>query len=964
MANGVKLASGYIELSVKYDGTLASIIKEIKDLEKSAQSAGDAIDKNVTKSADNAQKSIEKATKSTKDLGDEAKATTKQIDKAGKSADDLGKKIDNAGKSAGKVGDELGKGVEKAAKDAGKAVGDAMDKAAKDSGETWRDRITDGLRKAGKEAAEYGKELGREYGPAAGDAIGEEIGKRVGKAIHDSPVGQWINDTLDKVDPYIDGLGRLGDAARDFKDKNVGGAIRDVGDALKGIGQGDAATALDRIATKADEVQTNFLATKDAISGTTSSLMELTNNSGRISGALAAIGRAAGPIAIALEAEQQLESLSKKGNDSLFGGRPVLPEDGIPGTPMWLLNRINNGMGWDAFNPFNPGHGATLPPDPTKGFQSPIPSKPGVPVIPLPGQAPAAEPGFDVVPGSGGNPLAPMDGATAAPSGYRGDAALISGVPAGRYLQTQAADLTKGIADCSSAVEDLINMMDGVSTAGRQMATGNAPEWLAARGFRPTNQPMPGTFQVGFNPNHMQATLPGGTNFNWGSDAAAAARGVNGTGAWDPSFTQHWYRPVAFDDGGVLPPGLQLVNNGTGAPEVVLTPEQAQNAANGMPTKDAGPSYLPPGVGDSPGMNGPAALAALGGPDGDKSPMADLFGGKAQRTQGYIPAGARGQGTSGSSLFSGTMNLGAQFVNGVIEQAASAAATAVSMAATAGSFGAGGQAAGPAASFAIGLGAKAAERGVSYGFQMAGIAGDALAEILSPFGVPRLFQTDPSQFIPQLPGKPAGVTTGEKAQQQRDNPAAANDPALNPSGPVQPNQMPGQQVVGPSAPIATAGTGDFKPAPSPVAPALSGGAQNQAPGQNAGPMPKAGPSPIAAPPAPQPQQQPQKPPGPLDFIGMDMPGLFDDGGWLMPGQVGVNMSTRPEPILNADQWANVSKVASRGGEVMRPDPNQGATNDYSVNFGPQSVTVTDVNELKREIDSQARLQMMRYAGRP
>ena len=68
------------------------------------------------------------------------------------------------------------------------------------------------------------------------------------------------------------------------------------------------------------------------------------------------------------------------------------------------------------------------------------------------------------------------------------------------------------------------------------------------------------------NASHMQAPLPGGTNFNWGSDAAAARRGIGGTGAFDPAFTQHFYR---FDQGGVLPPGTTLVQNDTGQNEDV-----------------------------------------------------------------------------------------------------------------------------------------------------------------------------------------------------------------------------------------------------------------------------------------------------------------------------------------------------------------------------------------------------------
>lgn len=158
-------------------------------------------------------------------------------------------------------------------------------------------------------------------------------------------------------------------------------------------------------------------------------------------------------------------------------------------------------------------------------------------------------------PGGSASPTMPsaMPGAampTPGTSGYSGDAALLGSVPAGRYLQTQAADLTKGIGDCSSAVEDLINMMDGVSTAGRQMSTHNAPQWLAAHGFVPGTGG-PGDFRVGFNDHHMQATLPGGTPFNWGSDAAAANRGIGGTGAFDPAFTSHYYRPAGA--GGAFP---------------------------------------------------------------------------------------------------------------------------------------------------------------------------------------------------------------------------------------------------------------------------------------------------------------------------------------------------------------------------------------------------------------------------
>lgn len=124
------------------------------------------------------------------------------------------------------------------------------------------------------------------------------------------------------------------------------------------------------------------------------------------------------------------------------------------------------------------------------------------------------------------------------------DAALLAMVPKGGSYDA-AGDLSKGLADCTSGIEDLVNLIDGKSTAGRSMATGNAAEWLSANGFMPTDTPMPGTFQVGYNSHHMEATLPEGTNVNYGSDASVASGGIAGaTGAWAAEFTQQFYRPM------------------------------------------------------------------------------------------------------------------------------------------------------------------------------------------------------------------------------------------------------------------------------------------------------------------------------------------------------------------------------------------------------------------------------------
>lgn len=164
---------------------------------------------------------------------------------------------------------------------------------------------------------------------------------------------------------------------------------------------------------------------------------------------------------------------------------------------------------------------------------------------------------------------------TGLPGGY--DAALLAQVPAGRYSQSGDADLTKGLADCSSAVEDLVNLMDGQPTGGRSLSTGNAAEWLAARGFVP-GVGGPGDFRVGFNSEHLQATLPGGTPFNWGSDAAAANRGIGGTGADDPAFAQHYYRPA----GAVPGAGGLAAGAGGGTPVFVTNWPGGGGGAGGL----------------------------------------------------------------------------------------------------------------------------------------------------------------------------------------------------------------------------------------------------------------------------------------------------------------------------------------------------------------------------------------------
>ena len=131
---------------------------------------------------------------------------------------------------------------------------------------------------------------------------------------------------------------------------------------------------------------------------------------------------------------------------------------------------------------------------------------------------------------------------------------------------------------------------------------GDASQWLPQHGFVP-GMGAPRVFRVGFNSGHMQATLPGGTPWNWGSDAAAANRGIGGTGAFDPAFTSHYYRPVGSAPA-AAPSGAGIDNtNYNKTPYVAPAPSSAPSGGSGNPFQDLASQFLFPGGG--PGSEGP-----------------------------------------------------------------------------------------------------------------------------------------------------------------------------------------------------------------------------------------------------------------------------------------------------------------------------------------------------------------------
>ena len=359
-----------------------------------------------------------------------------------------------------------------------------------------------------------------------------------------------------------------------------------------------------------------------------------------------------------------------------------------------------------------------------------------------------------------------------------------------------------------------------------------------------------------------------------------------------------------YDTGGWLPNGTQVVTNATGKPELILNPDQQQKLAD----QGVDPAALLHG-GSNGAAPGPQQPAQGQGDQGN-------YGMDFVRSLGFIPASAGSTGVAGTSSLSKFINMGNSVVSGVIDTGVNLANTAVSAAimagAAGGSFGAGAAAAPAAdmaASYGIQLAGNEAKTISKYWFGLAGIGADALQEIMNPFGAPRWLGYDYTQFAPQLNVQQALTSSVEKMGGDAISRAFPQNGAApgGPAGPVTPSTMPGA-----SAPL---------PQPSkdvnldPTGPSSSS----------------------------------EAPPAPLPTLKLPIPGLFDEGGILPPGGLGINMTARPEPVLTPQQW-----------DAMMASPGQSQGGAPLV----QNLYAQDMQDAIRQLDKVKRRDMMQYAGRP
>ncbi|ODR20728.1 hypothetical protein [Mycobacterium gordonae] len=861
--------------------------------------------------------------------------------------DDAGSYAKDAGR---KMGQNLSTGAKSAMGDLTRSIADAGKKGAKQ----LSDEVSSGMRKGAKDAR-TGFE--REF-KAMVDNSAKGLGKKLSDAISSSGASQSLRDIANQAAPIIDTVNGVSSALKGIRDHDAGAALNGVADALGKIGQTGAAGVIKDLGDKVGETQDKAGKLKGDIEGTTTSLLTLTNNSGKIAGGLSAISAAAGPLAATFAALSTFNPAAVNALGSIFdqlqGKKPFNLKDWanglIPGTT-FLDRPIKDIFG---NSPLKPGK---APSTPSSGF---------TPSDFLPGGSSQRNFYKDWYGGAstdGNNGVIQPDSTggllgIASPSGMTGTGSRAAAVPAGlanggaatlspgSWQQIDAIasqfglSMTSGFRDPNGPTIAGVPASRSYHGSGRAHDYSGSPQQMRAFADYMAANYSPQLKELIFDQQGFGSTIHnGGVVGPFGSFYTLGQAG-------DHSDHVH----IAYDEGGPVPGDLAAwLHSG----EHVLDAADV-NAMGGQSGVNAFREALHAGSGAPPGPSGDSPDDALA------------------RTLGYLPAAAEGNagGVAGTSSLAGLFSMGNDVVSGLIDTGASAAQMAVSAAVTgaaaAGSFGAGaaaGQAASAAASYGIQLAATQGKRLSSYGFQMAAIGADALVEQLFPFGAPRWLGYDYTQFVPQLNISEIGTTTAEKAvQQQLQAQGAEGAPtgldaagmaSQQPGGPVNASLLPGSQPVGPPTPQ----FGSNQPVQAPSAPpgtGPGGSAPSVGPPKPMGPPSPSSskvPMPMDFIPRPQTTVNPTLPQNPMLPIPTMESLLFDDGGPWPSGTWGYNGTGRDEFVLSpADLDAMTTRPAAqeyagRGGDT------------YIVQgYSP--------DEIARYIAGKQRLRSLQHTGRP
>lgn len=87
------------------------------------------------------------------------------------------------------------------------------------------------------------------------------------------------------------------------------------------------------------------------------------------------------------------------------------------------------------------------------------------------------------------------------------------------------------------------------------------------------------------------------------------------------------------------------------------------------------------------------------------------------------------------------------------------------------------------------------------------------------------------------------------------------------------------------------------------------------------------------------------------------PKVYDQGGWLKPGDMGINLGRKPEPVFTPDEFANIASIAS----MDALEPAQPAVYDFSITIkDPHFANESKMMRSARDAQERNR---MRYGGR-
>lgn len=300
---------------------------------------------------------------------------------------------------------------------------------------------------------------------------------------------------------------------------------------LLGPNFGAVGVAAHGVEVAVSAIGTAFSAVESVVVSVVNRIIPVINNVGQ------AISNSLGPIRTMIDAA-----------NALGAGIPNIPEwSGIPQIPTGTQQTYG---GANAQRERRGAAPVPLPSANIPGLQTtPIPGTVGGSVLTPRSTTPSwSTPGLFNVPASSGG------GGGAAPSSYTGSNANVAAMlqfaaqsNGARYAP--ASDLANGLADCSGAISDLVEVLrNGRSTPARLFTTANfgSDEEAKRLGFIPGYAA--GDLNVGvtpYGPNaHMAATLPNGVNFESGGSGGGVRYGNGAAGALDPQFQKQYHLPL------------------------------------------------------------------------------------------------------------------------------------------------------------------------------------------------------------------------------------------------------------------------------------------------------------------------------------------------------------------------------------------------------------------------------------